>query len=250
MPANPVAAYWWRTVPNFGDQLAPLLIERFLGRPAVWSKSRAGSGRLLTVGSIVQHARPGDVIWGSGIHKPGADLPAGWSARELTVLAVRGPRTKSFVESYGGLCPAVYGDPGLFLPQLLPLTAEPTREVAILPHIDDDSGWHLAHRRGLPLINPRWPWERVAREICSTAHLVTSSLHGLIAAEAYGVPVTRAAFIRTPGKFEDYFAGLGREPRRPTPWKTAIEQRPEPLQQSPPLDLLPTLLDWAENRYL
>ena len=232
---------WGRDAPNFGDVLAPVLIKRLLGVTPEWSNE---GPRLLTVGSIIGHSLPGDTIWGSGYH-PSNDTK-GWRATDKTFLAVRGPRTRKFVIDRGGSCPEIYGDPALLLPTIHPLAPIPTRPLAILPHLDDDTGWQFGHARGIPTINPGWPWERVVQEICSSAHVVSSSLHGLIVAEAYGVPVTWAAFIKRPGKVEDYFAGVGRDAPQPLPWPEAVKQQPAASQQPAPPDLLPALLEWHQ----
>jgi len=232
-------SYWWRDAPNFGDAIAPVLIERLLGVTPEWS---ATGPRLLTVGSIIGHSLPGDTIWGSGIHT-GTDAK-GWQAHDKTFLAVRGPRTRKFILDRGGNCPAIYGDPALLLPTVHPLAIAPTRPLAILPHLDDDTGWQFGHAQGIPTINPRWPWERVVSEICNSAHVISSSLHGLIVAEAYGIPATWAAFIKRPGKVEDYFQGVDRIAPEPLPWPEAIKQRSPAIQQPAPPDLLPALLTW------
>jgi pyruvyltransferase len=237
-------AYWWRGErPNFGDELAPVLIERLLGVTA----ERATSGpRLLTVGSIVTHSRPGDVLWGSGIH---TTRDAGnWSAHDKTFLAVRGPLTRDFILRRGGRCPPIYGDPALLLPQIHPLTPRVKRELALFPHLDDDTGWNFGHARGIFTINASWPWERIVAEIVASAHVVSSSLHGLIVAEAYGVPATWARFVTRGGKFEDYFQGVGRTAPDPLPWAQAIERQPPAIQQAPPRELLPALREsFAES---
>jgi pyruvyltransferase len=239
--ADPLPLYWWRNKPNFGDALSSVLVSRLLGREVQFSTQ---TPKLLAIGSILQqYTRPGDVIWGTGAWFGHED----WSAKGITFLAVRGPLTRAYVLRKGGTCPELYGDPGLLLATIYPQTPQPQRPVVAMPHIDDDAGWNFAHAAGLPTINPGWDWQRVVDGILSAAHLVTSSLHGLIAAEAYGVPVTWAQFL-PPAKFDDYFAGTGRVRRAPFPWKQAVEQRPDPLRVAPPAELLPALRQWHEKR--
>lgn len=240
MPNLPKAlkAYWYRgEAPNFGDVLAPVLLKKLLGVNPQWSDK---GPRLLTVGSIIVQAKPGDTVWGSGCN-PGKE--GKWSADGIQFVAVRGPLTRQFVIDRGGTCPEVYGDPALLLPAIHPVLPSPTRELAIMPHLDDDAGWNFGHSRGIFTINPGWPWERVVAEICASAHVVSSSLHGVIAAEAYGVPVTWADFVTPNRKFEDYYRGVGRTPPQPLPWPKAIEQKPVAIQQEAPANLLPALLD-------
>ena len=64
---------------------------------------------------------------------------------------------------------------------------------------------------GEPL--PCWRWERVLEHICSCRAVVSSSLHGLVCADAYGIPnVWLDEFALEEGhfKFRDYFASQGR----------------------------------------
>lgn len=240
MPDLPqtLKAYWW-PADNFGDVLSPVLLEKLLGVSPQWSEA---APRLLAVGSILTHARSGDTVWGSGcnLHNEGP-----WDAAGVRCLAVRGPLTREFVLAQGGLCPPIYGDPALLLPMIHPLAPRPVRELAIMPHLDDDTGWNFGHRRGVFTINPGWPWERVVSEIMRSAHIISSSLHGLIVAEAYSIPATWAHFTTRPGKFEDYFLGTDRTPPEPLRWEQAINHRPPAVKIEPPADLLPTLLDWS-----
>jgi pyruvyltransferase len=96
-------------VNNFGDLLGPLIVQRIratqgLGRPA-----RDGQVRLLTAGSIMRMARPGDVIWGTGVN--GKSIGAQYSGLELDIRAVRGPLTRDVLERNGHRVPRVCGDP-------------------------------------------------------------------------------------------------------------------------------------------
>ena len=54
----------------------------------------------------------------------------------------------------------------------------------------------------------------VVREIASCAHVISQSLHGLITADAYGIPNTWLDPMGIHGaamlKFHDYAAGIGR----------------------------------------
>lgn len=240
MTADPLPLYWWVDEPNFGDRLSPVIVGRLLGRPVIHATHT--TPKLLAIGSILQqYSVPGDVIWGTGAWFGHED----WSARGITCLAVRGPRTRDYVLRKGGRCPEIYGDPALLLPHVHPVTLAPTRDLAILPHYADEAGWNIGHQQGLYTINPGWPWERIVQELANSARVVTSSLHGLIACEAYGIPVTWATFL-PPAKFHDYYLGVGRPIPKPLPWPAAIGYRPPAIApQAAPPALLPALLDWV-----
>lgn len=200
-------------VGNFGDLLGPLVTRAMLAATATPRTRRpAGPRRLLTVGSILHLARDGDTVWGSGVN--GKEPVEAHRARRLDVRAVRGPRTAAWLEEHLGLAvPRVYGDPALLLPLLVPelLDADRTTRLSVVPNLHD-----VARYAGHPdLVDPRGDPLQVVRRIARSEAVVTSSLHGLVVAEAYGVPV---ALVR-PGaepdfKYLDYAGGTGRDALR------------------------------------
>lgn len=197
-------------VDNFGDLLGPLVVARLA---AETTSGVAPAGRsLLTIGSILQFAGAGDVVWGSGIN---AKLrPRRLEVtRALDVRAVRGPLTAAMLEAEGTAVPATFGDPGLLLPSLFPETrrlADPDRrerEVVVVPNVNDAD----LDTDGHPVVSPVGePWAVIA-EILRSGFVVGSSLHAVITAEAYGIP---ARAVRSPSesivKYLDYYEGTGR----------------------------------------
>ncbi|WP_246159904.1 polysaccharide pyruvyl transferase family protein [Microbacterium rhizomatis] len=190
-------------VNNFGDKLGPALA----GLLAAGLPEATEPSRLLTVGSIMHFARDGDVIWGTGVN--GKVPREQISARRLDVRAVRGPITANFLRGLGIRVPDVFGDPGLLAPALLGISRahQPALELTSLPNLHDARRW-----RSQPgFLDPRGDYVRIIRRIAESAHVVTSSLHGIVIADALGVPVS---FVK-PGeedllKYEDYFEGTGR----------------------------------------
>lgn len=179
---------------------------------------------MLTVGSILHLARPGDVVWGSGANvKEPAPIP-----RDLDVRAVRGPRTADLLRGLGIRSAAVFGDPALLLPHLW--TDEQLGIVrgsggtVLVPNLHD--------RRHFPpdALSPRGsPLERV-RQIASAQRVIASSLHGVVVAEAFGVPTVLVASRTEPSfKYEDYYLGTGRDlPAAASDWRTALDAPPNP----------------------
>lgn len=236
-----IPMYWWREQPNFGDALAPVIVAAISGREPVWQRQ---SPRLLAIGSIIQHARPGDTIWGSGVHNLRLGRP--WSPDGMIFLAVRGPITRQYILDRGGACPSVYGDPASLLPRFHPMRVEPMRELALMPHIADATGRKFARRCGLPCIEPSWPWHRVVAEIVTCRVLLSSSLHGVIVAEAYGVPAVWTAHTTSPEKFHDYYLATGRR-CEPLPWESAVRTNSPGLpEQTDEHRLEAALLEWLD----
>lgn len=194
-------------VDNFGDLIGPLVVRRMLGDVRVRrGRSRA---RLLTVGSILHLARPGDVVWGTGRN---GKVPADRHERGgLDVRAVRGPSTRAFLAEQGVDAPAVYGDPALLLPLLVPelRDAAGTKRYARthVPNLNDHAAWS-----GDPdVLAPTAPLRECLERVVRSEFVYGSSLHGVIVAEAFGVPAMFAPSQHEDVfKYHDYLSGTGR----------------------------------------
>jgi pyruvyltransferase len=197
-------------VSNFGDLLGPVIVRALVREFGL--RADAGDARLLAIGSILHLAEFGDVVWGPGLNaKAGTELS---SLPTLDVRAVRGPFTRALLEQrFGQPAPEVYGDPGLLLGALSPrLVVAPERRrraLSIVPNLNELAEVHDRDN----VVNPRWPLRRVLSLIATSRLVVGSSLHGIIVAEALGVP---ARAVRTSAesalKYQDYYVSTGRDP--------------------------------------
>jgi pyruvyltransferase len=136
----------------------------------------------------------------------------------IQILAVRGPRTRESLLRAGVSCPAVYGDPGLLMPLIYPRERECRYRLCVVPHISQVADFEkLSLPSDVRLLSPRRHWRDFIDTLTTSEAVVSSSLHGVILADAYGVPVVpllHGSFLHgTPFKFEDYFRSTGREPR-------------------------------------
>ncbi len=206
-------AYWWRAV-NFGDTLTPIILEHFLKEPVEFS-AEPGNGRIVGVGSIAHHAKAGDVIWGSGSNRPHKVI----DGSALTILALRGPLTMGQFSGYPGIIPRVYGDPAILLSKIYRPEIKKTHAIGYLPHYVDKALAEKAHAEDLSsgvgkMIDIQADWKRVIEEVLSCEKIIASSLHGIIVAEAYGIPAIWIQYsekiIGGDYKFQDYFLGTGR----------------------------------------
>lgn len=147
-------------------------------------------------------------------------------APHLRLLAVRGPLTRQAALTSGVDCPEIFGDPGMLLPRLLPATGRRSG-VALVPHFSDaarlEPRWK--EQSDMLLVDPQQPVEDVVRQVAAAELVVSSSLHGLVVAHAYGVPAVWVEFARLPAgdrtKFYDHLMAVGIEPRPPV--RTAAE---------------------------
>ncbi len=218
--------YFWRPggrLPlntNFGDELSRVVVRFMLKSYGLSLTSRGRDVRLLAIGSVLHQGRDGDVVWGSGRNGRIADADHRFSM--LDVRAVRGPLTRAFLTARGVPVPEIYGDPALLLPRFLSREeigiGTMSRSVTLVPHLFDLS--RIGSKR-LPqvdrIVSPRWNWYRCVRAIADSGLVISSSLHGLIVAEAYGIPARRLRLAKGEPdfKYEDYYQGTGRPRHRP-----------------------------------
>lgn len=207
-----VKAYWWREVPNFGDSLAPLLLKRFANIEKVqWDTISRAS--IASIGSILEHIPPlwDGYILGSGKLMEFSRLHL--HTRTAKILAVRGPLSARGVPGDFAL-----GDPGVLADELVG-PQEKMWDLGIVPHWQDDTLVErfyplIKHPFTVRVINPAGDPLQVLREIGSCRRIVTSSLHGMIAADAFGgIPrrVEICSRMKEDGgdfKFRDYSAAI------------------------------------------
>ena len=203
-----VAATWCLNY-NAGDMLTPYLIEKITGRPPIYY-DRGQEGMILVgAGSIANWAVQDNIVWGAGI----ANMRDGCSSF-AKYCAVRGPITRAMVLACGGDCPEVFGDPGLLLPRFL----RPERcglGPAIVPHYVDLARVHEMYaKQKIGIVSPLQSIEDFVGHIASSSIVFSSSLHGLVVADAYGVPnvwVNFGGSLSGDGtKFRDYMMSVGR----------------------------------------
>lgn len=227
LESNVLPVYHW--VPptgerNFGDELAPLVVQRLLESKGLGHitvvQADKGRTKLLAIGSIIHKAEDGDVIWGSGVN--GKSWPRNLERGiRLDVRLVRGPLTRQALMRAGYECPEIYGDPGHLFPILFEKeiaeyvpSVESDARIVYVPNLNDDRFMDQDNYKALKhvqYVSPlRPPWE-VARLIADAELVISSSLHGLIFADHYRVPAVPLLSMFEPiYKYIDYFEGTGR----------------------------------------
>jgi pyruvyltransferase len=197
---------------NFGDLLGPVVVAAVARKAGVSLEHPARSGRLVSVGSVIHLTRPGDVLWGTGVN--GQHLAA-TVPRSLDVRAVRGPRTRSWLCARGINAPDVFGDPVLLLDIARPdlVARQPRHDATVIFNMRDAAhvDWATMPRH-VNIVDARAPVEDCLLAIAESRLVVASALHGIIVAEALGVPARAVKPLVEPAfKYHDYFEGTGRE---------------------------------------
>lgn len=211
---NKILAHWYKSnINNAGDTLTPFIVEYFTGKKVELAE-RNYHGKLLGVGSIMKALRPNDVVWGAGVMRKTDSFP---HANKCKFLAVRGKLTAEILKQNGAEVQEVFGDPALLLPLMYKPKIEKRYKFGLLPHyIEQDQPVfkRLLSQDDTLVIDITQPWQKVIDNICSCDLIVSSSLHGIIIAEAYGIPAhwlkVSDKVLGDGFKFEDYLTGTGR----------------------------------------
>lgn len=228
MPGEKIVVNYWippRSNPefyNFGDDLNRYLIELITGKkviPYLYSLTAKIKNKInyLCIGStICQLSNEKSIIWGSGVLSPTDDL----LHKPFKVKAVRGPLTRNYLLQKGIDCPEVYGDPALLLPRFYqPEFLNKKYKMGIIPHYVDKNNPLLDRFRDTEDIivldvQDYGSFNSFINKICSCQFIASSSLHGLIISDAYGIPNVWVQFSKNiiggRFKFEDYFLSVKR----------------------------------------
>lgn len=214
---------------NWGDAINPWLVEAISGRHVTSIDIDARSlfptagcfnadPMYAVVGSILQHADCRTVVWGAGFEA------AGLRPRQAprSIHAVRGPLSAAELRAAGIACGETYGDPVLLLPRLYRPLAGKRFRLGVIPHLADLADPALgrfAARDDVRVIDLRGPLWATINAVAACERVVSTSLHGLILADAYGIPNAWVALGgEIPGgtfKFLDYYASIGRPNENP-----------------------------------
>lgn len=214
-----IYASWCTVVKNWGDSINPVIIEKIANKKVMCIYQNETSERdfYLCTGSILGLANKHATVWGAGYISDSdkvADTPK-------KICAVRGPLTRDRLIEQGIDCPEIYGDPALLYPRYYNPRIEKKYKLGIIPHyIDQDHKWLQKEREDVLIIDIKTEdINGLVDLVKSCDYIASSSLHGLIVADSYGIPSTWLRFsekiIGGDFKFLDYFASVGRKDKTP-----------------------------------
>ena len=207
-----IKVYFWKNRKNFGDLLTSLLLTRFAHVSSEWSEPEYAE--LVMAGSVMDKL-PDEwegVIAGAGkLHeKTERHFP------NAKILAVRGPLSAKGLKGNFALA-----DAGLLADELV-ATSEKRYNLGVIPHWTDTT---LEFDPRFTKFDPKIirvaddPLD-VIREISYCKKVVSSSLHGIILADAFGIPrrieippraLTHAHQEGGLFKWKDYSLSIGME---------------------------------------
>lgn len=136
--------------------------------------------------------KPNDIVWGTGCINYGQ---IGKSPKK--VYAVRGPLTRSELLKQDIECPEVYGDPALLFPEIYNPEKIIKYKYGLIPHYIDYTNENSLKiinslaSQGVKIINITAGIFHFIDELLQCENIMSSSLHGLIASDAYNIPNIR-----------------------------------------------------------
>jgi hypothetical protein len=189
--ARPITLSYPIAVRNIGELVSPIAVQFATGRPTVWKPRPAGE-HLLGPGSILHWATPLSDVWGTGLMNP--EVGVGELDGER-VWALRGKLTYGCLKpEISGLQDVPLGDPaylvGRRLAALVP-SRSTTHRLGIVPRLQDNMHPAIAYLKnqgGVMVLDVRDPAPAFFARIMACDAIASSSLYGLIFAEALGIP--------------------------------------------------------------
>ena len=252
---------------NFGDTASAIVVAALGGLAPMSQAFDDPTVRLVAVGTIGQAIRFGTAhFWGTGVdprRRAFGRLDASFAAAPDTayvIHATRGPHSRRTLLDAGLHAPPIYGDGAWFLPRILPGTVEKRHELGVIPHLSELEGLqptaisrHPRHAGGaadgVRVISTLHAPDLAAfqakfDEIRACRRIASSSFHGLMIAEAcgipclyfpYGLPGARMESIvgappHIDNRLSDFYGGAGRSSiatyaqpaAATTPWDAVI----------------------------
>ena len=203
---------------NFGDALSPVMVALCTGLPVARVPFGSTAPRLAAVGTI-GHGFAGGAVWfwgtGSSLWRnpfAPADQKQPYATppdTAITIAATRGPISERVLSGEGSIAaPGIWGDPVWLLPRFHRRKVTPRWDLGVILHLSDltdrafEVHFNPLHERyvvppefagSVRLINTVTPvsvravFDKID-EIRSCRRIVSTSLHGLVIPESYGIP--------------------------------------------------------------
>lgn len=204
---------------NWGDDINFFFLSKIFD--ANINKSvKSDTENYAIIGSIINDnfINHNTIIWGAGIMADNI-----LKEKPKKVCAVRGPVTRECLIKQGIDCPEIYGDPALLLPYFYNPKTTKKYKIGIVPHwssINSPLTKNFIKDKRVHLINLMnyGDWHSVIDEVLSCEYIISESLHGLILAEAYGIPnlwVDITLNGSQDDKYHDFFLSLQADREKP-----------------------------------
>lgn len=214
---------------NWGDDINVYLIEKISKKKVVVRNQSlfhqySKKVNYICIGSILGlYENEKSIIWGAGLIDNNKHL----LCKPQEIRSVRGKYTRDKLLKAGYKCPPVYGDPALLISKFYTPSrkGKPNFRIGFVLHYVDISNTvvnaYVEKNSDCIIISLTnyEKWTDVVDKICSCEFIISSSLHGLIVSDTYGIPNVwvRLSDKILGGNFKylDYFSSVGRNDTEP-----------------------------------
>ena len=230
---NKIHLAWWENPypGNYGDWLTPYIFSHYTQERIIFQglTSRAVRKHIVSLGSVGRFIKSNSVVVGTGVSSFKYPLNT-----KADYVSVRGPHTADLLLYSGGPKVESFGDPGVVLSKILPLTRGTTNgRIALVRHHT-----HLQSPLVLPnnfdelsvLLSHPDDIVSFIKKLNEYDSVVTSAMHVLITCQSYGIPCALVVFkgfeeyVHGDGiKYIDYALGAGVKAISPTPINPKLE---------------------------
>ncbi len=229
-----IGLYYYKCA-NAGDILNETLINDLFGIKV--KEESFTSSQMIAIGSVLERIISGAIVgkidkelqaqaeesekiivWGTGLMHQYDDYSAMRFIRPVKFCAVRGELTRTAAEKITGRkIKCVTADPGLLAPLLLKEMPEKKYTLGIIPHVAEREMQEYkeinSRVNGSVIIDLTEKPEKVLKQIASCEAVISTSLHGLIFADSFGIPSRWCEMtdkILGKGfKYRDYYSAFG-----------------------------------------
>ena len=208
---------------NWGDDINYWFLREISNRPILMYNQTVvarifNRKNILGIGSIIgMFSNTKSIVWGSGI----LDSTITNIPKPYEIRAVRGPLTRQMLLNNGIECPEIYGDPALLVSKYYQPKIEKKYKLGIISQYTQGQRKDANKAFGefddqlyIDIAN-YGDWHNFIDQILSCEAIVSSSLHGLIVSEAYGVPsvwIEMQTSIPTHRiKYFDFYESIGKK---------------------------------------
>ena len=210
---NRVNLNYWNGKPNLGDAISPVIVNYMLEKRKMNLETPvAKTNHLYAVGSVITAGIQNCVVWGSGVLY--TTLGYRLKNRNLDIRSVRGPLTRMILMEYGYDVPKIYGDPAMLLPEIYNNNSiKKEYKYGLIMHkngseffkdVDSLDGTY----RFIDIKTN--DYKKFVDELLSVEYVISSSLHGIILAESYGIPAILVKPEFSMFKYMDWYYSTNR----------------------------------------
>lgn len=235
---------YYAKIPNMGDLLNEYIIEAVTGYPTEHCQE-IGKFDLMGIGSYADALFTGKpkqiynpwkdyvkeilcirnkpyAVWGTGFHRDFTGCNLKLIRKNCKILAVRGEKSKALMPEQLISDDIVLCDGGILSNLVVEKSVIKKYEIGVIPHYKEIEMLQqmgilqrLADKyKSVKMIDLRGDPKQVLKDISDCEYIISSSLHGCIVADCYGIPNLRIYLSDAPGtgfKFLDYYSSFGQD---------------------------------------